>query len=44
MTAGFEIPAKKKSEDVMYDVSLHGNPFNLDPNPFNRCEPYLLVL
>lgn len=37
MTAGFEIPEKKKSDDVMFDVSLHGNPFSLVPAMYTSC-------
>lgn len=42
MMAGFEIPAKKKSDDVMFDISLHGNPFNLVPVIWTLIMPFIL--
>lgn len=42
MTAGLEIPPKKKSDDVMFDISLHGNPFNLVPATLGRLKKKIL--
>lgn len=43
MTAGFEIPVKKKSDDVMFDVSLHGNPFNFVPAMCTSCRLFCIT-